>query len=127
MRALVPVDETNRRALRIWIAFLDRGLSNEEISGLLEGLFLSIRYFSRRIVASLAALPLPENTDDTFDDPYFEDVSAILHTMWDGMSLQGMMAPGLLSGDGMEVIMRRILNTIALRIQHYLSTNQVKA
>jgi AcrR family transcriptional regulator len=117
IRAAAPVTGTTRDTIRIWIAFLDRGLSNPQIARLMARVWDDGRFFSRRMVASLAHLPLPQAVDDKLDDPFLEESAAILHVMWDGMSMQGVMSPDVMTPDEIDSLARRIVGTIAERIQ----------
>jgi AcrR family transcriptional regulator len=125
LHALTPINETNRITLRIWIAFLDRALYHQESANLLEQIFLHHRHYSRRMVAALGNISPPQEIEDVFDDPYLEDVAAILHTMWDGMSLQGMMAPKVMSSEGIEQVSSRLINTIIERVTQHLERKGV--
>lgn len=125
IRALIPVNDTNRNTLRIWTAFLDMGLSNPEIVQLMNRVWQNSRFFSRRIIASLAGLPAPEERDELLQDPFMEETAAVLHVMWDGMCLQGLMSPKMMSPESLEIVMSRVLNAISDRVQSHIDGNQL--
>jgi AcrR family transcriptional regulator len=118
--AIAPVNDETRKDLRIWIAFLDRGMTQDKISELMHYIWESDRHYSRCMVASLAGIPLPEQRDEVLDDPFMEDTAAVLHVMWDGISFQGLMAGTSLTPEVVERLTRRVLVTISERIQNHL-------
>jgi AcrR family transcriptional regulator len=118
---VAPVSDENLRDLRIWMAFLDRGLSQGDIGRLMEDIWKGGRYYSRRMVASIAGLPIPEDPNETLEDVFLEETTTVLHIMWDGVSFQGVMNAPRLPPDEIRRLSQRILNTIAERIQFHVA------
>lgn len=118
---VAPVTDENRRDLRIWMAFLDRGLSQGDIAHLMEEIWKGGRFYSRRMVASIAGLPLPGDPDEVLEDAFLEETTTVLHIMWDGVSFQGVMNSMRIPPDEIRRLSQRILNTIAERIQHHIA------
>jgi len=118
MMAVAPIDDERSSIIRIWIAFMDRGLSQPGIAALLERVWTEARYHSRRNVALLAGIPQPERITDHFDDPFLEETAAVLHVMWDGMTIQGVMSPKTMTPDEMQQVCRRVIGTIARRLNN---------
>lgn len=119
---VAPVNEDNREDLRIWMAFLDRGLTQGGLTQLMEDIWKGGRFFSRRMVASLAGLPPPDDPDDVLEDPFLDEASTVLHVMWDGLAFQGVMNGDRIPPDEIRRLAQRILNTIAERIQHHIAS-----
>lgn len=112
-----PVNDETRRDIRIWLAFVDRGLSREHVAGLMDEIWQGGRFYARRMVAGIGGLPLPTDPDVLLDDPFLEETAAILHVMWNGIAFQGTMAPDRLDPDEICRLARRVLNTIAQRVK----------
>lgn len=112
-----PVNDETQREIRVWLAFVDRGLSRENVAGLMDEVWQGGRFYARRMVAGIAGLPLPTDRDDLLDDPFLEETAAVLHVLWNGIAFQGTMAPGHLDPDEICRLARRVLNTISQRIQ----------
>lgn len=111
-----PVTDDTRQDIRIWMAFVDRGLAREHVAELMEEVWQGGRFYSRRMVAAMARLPLPEHIEETLEDPFLEETAAILHVLWNGISFQGIMAPDRLNADEICRLTRRVLTTISIRI-----------
>jgi AcrR family transcriptional regulator len=120
VKAVAPVDDDARNDMRIWMSFLEQGLSDERTAAIMDRVWSGGRYFSRRIVASLAGLPLPEEIDEMLEDPFMNETATVLHVMWDGVSFQGLMSGVNLTPDETDRLIRRVLNTINDRIQNHL-------
>lgn len=120
-----PVTDDSRRDIRIWLAFVDRGLSHENIAGLMNEIFEGGRYNSRRMVALMAGLPIPADNEEMLDDPFLEETAAVLHVMWNGISFQGLMANGRLSDEEICRLAQRVLNTISERVRIHQSHPQL--
>ena len=112
-----PINDENRRDIRIWLAFVDRGLSREHVAGLMDEAWIGGRFYSRRMVAAMAGLPLPMAPEETLDDPFLEETAAILHVMWNGLSFQGIVAAHPLNPGEIAHLVRRVLTTILERVQ----------
>jgi len=115
--AVTPIDEPRSSIIRIWVAFMDRGLSQPGVAALLERVWTEARYHSRRNVALLAGIPLPEAISDQLEDPFLEETAAVLHVMWDGMTIQGLMSPTTMTPDELQRVCRRVVGTIARRLR----------
>lgn len=120
-----PVNDASRRDIRIWLAFVDRGLSRENIATLMNDIFEGGRFHSRRMVALMADIPIPEEPGVALEDPFLEETAAVLHVMWNGVSLQGLMANGGLSDEEMCRLAQRVLNTISHRVHLHQSHPQL--
>lgn len=120
-----PVNEETQRDIRIWMAFVDRGLSREHVAELMEEVWKGGRFYSRRMISALAGVPLPSDLDTPLDDPFLEETAAVLHVMWNGISFQGIMAPDRLDPDEICRLTRRVLNTISQRVQLHRTEPQV--
>lgn len=121
----VPVNEENRRDIRIWMAFVDRGLSREHVAELMDEIWAGGRYYSRRMVAAMAGLPLPARIEEPLDDPFLEETATVLHVMWNGISFQGVMAGDRLGPDEIRRLARRVLTTISERVRLHQSHPQL--
>ena len=73
--------------------------------------------FSVALVAGSVSL-LADSVD------FLEDTAAILHVLWNGISFQGIMAPDRLDSDEICRLTRRVLNTIATRVQTHLASRR---
>lgn len=120
-----PVTDDSRRDIRIWLAFVDRGLSRENIASLMNEIFEGGRFQARRMVALMAGIPIPDEPGVPLDDPFLEETAAVLHVMWNGVSLQGLMADGGLSDEEMCRLAQRVLNTISQRVHLHQSHPQL--
>lgn len=116
MMAVAPIDEDRASYIRIWIAYMDRGLSQPEIAALMKRVWTEARFHSRRNVAILAGMPPPEEPTEQFDDPFLEETAAVLHVMWDGMNVQGVMSPTTMTPDELQRVCRRVVGTISRRL-----------
>lgn len=123
--AIAPVNEVNRNDLRIWLAFVDRGLSQQRIAALMDFVWKTDRFNSRRMVAAIAGLPLPEDIDEPLEDTFLEETASVLQIMWDGICFQGILAQHRLSPEEVRRLAQRITNTIAERIEHHVSGSSV--
>jgi AcrR family transcriptional regulator len=119
-----PVNDETRRDIRIWMAFVDRGLAREQVAELMDEVWLGGRHFSRRMVAAMAGLPLPTDMEAPLEDSYLEETSAVLHVLWNGISFQGIMAPDRLDATEICRLTRRILTTISQRIAAHQASHQ---
>lgn len=119
--AIAPVNEVNRNELRIWLAFVDRGLSQERIASQMDFIWETDRYNSRRIIAAIAGLPLPTDLDQPLEDPFLEDTASVLQIMWDGICFQGILAQHRLSPEDIRRLAQRVLNTISQRVISHMS------
>lgn len=119
--AIAPINETNRNELRIWLAFTDRALTQQPIAELMDLVWRSDRFNSRRMVAAIAGLPLPEDIDEPLADTFLEDTASVLQIMWDGICFQGILAQHRLSPDDIRRLAQRVLSTISERISHHMS------
>jgi hypothetical protein len=72
----------------------------------------------------MAGLPLPATIEEELEDDFLEDTAAILHVLWNGISFQGIMAPDRLDSDEICRLTRRVLNTIATRVQTHLASRR---
>lgn len=124
VNAVAPVNEQNRQDLRIWMAFVDRGLAKTHIQELMADIWRSGRHFSRRMVASMAGIPLPEDFDHVLDDPFLEETAIVLHIMWDGVNFQGVMSEPNLPPENVHRLVRRILLTISDRVALHLESDR---
>lgn len=120
-----PVNDDSRRDIRIWLAFVDRGLSRENIAARMNEIYEGGRFNSRRMVALMAGIPIPEEPSMALDDPFLEETANVLHVMWNGVSLQGLMANGGLSDEEICRLAQRVLNTIAERVRIHQSHPQL--
>lgn len=120
VKAVAPIDDDTRKDMRIWMAFLERGLSDARTAAIMERVWSGGRFYSRRMVAMLAGIPLPETLDETLDDPFMEETATVLHVMWDGVSFQGLMSGSSLTPEESDRLIRRVLNTISERIQNHM-------
>lgn len=119
--AIAPVNDVNRNELRIWLAFTDRGLSQRSIAELMDFVWKTDRFNSRRMVASIAGLPVPEDIDEPLDDAYLEDTASVLQIMWDGICFQGIIAQHRLSPEAIRRLAQRVLNTISARVAVHMA------
>lgn len=120
-----PVDDENRHDIRMWLAFVDRGLSRERISDLMDEVWKGGRFQSRRMVAAMASLPLPTDMETALEDPFLEETATVLHVMWNGISFQGIMAADRLGPDEICRLTRRVLTTISQRVRLHQSHSQL--
>lgn len=120
-----PVTDEGRRDIRVWLAFVDRGLLRENIAAIMNEVFEGGRFNARRMVALMAGIPLPVQVDELLEDPFLEETAAVLHVMWNGIAFQGQMANGRLSDDDICRLAQRILNTISERINIHQSHPQL--
>lgn len=119
-----PVTDETRSDIRIWMAFVDRGLAREHVAELMDEVWKGGRFWSRRMVAAMAGIPLPDEEETPLGDSYLEETAAVLHVLWNGISFQGVMAPDRLTPDEICRLVRRVLNTISERIElHQSSTS----
>lgn len=115
-----PILDDTRRDIRIWLAFVDRGLSRDHIAELMDEVWTGGRFYARRMVAAIAGIPLPDDPNTPLADPFLEETAAILHVMWNGVSFQGLMAPDRLPPDEIARLTRRLLNSINARVRLHL-------
>lgn len=120
-----PIHDDSRRDIHVWLAFIDRGLSRENIASLVNEVFERGRFNSRRMVALMAAIPLPTNVNEMLEDPFLEETAAVLQVMWNGISVQGQMANRRMSGDDICALAQRVLDTIAERVRIHQSRPQL--
>jgi AcrR family transcriptional regulator len=119
-----PVNDATRRDIRIWLAFVDRGFAREHVAELMDEVWMGGRFYSRRMVAAMAGVPLPDDLNETLADPILEDAAAILHLLWNGISFQGIMAPDRLDAEEIGRLTRHVVSTICDRVQVYLASRQ---
>lgn len=116
MMAVAPIDAERASYIRIWIAYMDRGLSHPGIAALMKRVWTEARFHSRRNVAILAGMPPPEEMTEQFEDPFLEETAAVLHVMWDGLTIQGVMSPTTMTPEELQRVCRRVVGTIARRL-----------
>lgn len=119
-----PVSDETRHDIRIWMAFVDRGLAQENVAELMDEVWTGGRYYARRMVAAMAGLPFPTTLEEDLGDAFLEETAAILHVLWNGISFQGIMAPDRLDADEICRLTRRVLSTISIRVQTHLASRQ---
>jgi AcrR family transcriptional regulator len=120
-----PIAEDTKRDIRIWLAFVDRGLSRDHIAELMDEIWQGGRYFSRRMVAAMADISMPSEMGVPLDDPFLEETATVLHVMWNGIAFQGIMAADRLGPDEICRLTRRVLNTISQRLRVHQSHPQL--
>ncbi len=120
-----PIDDETRGDIRIWLAFVDRGLSRANIAQLMDEVQEGGRFHSRRMVALMAGIPVPEEVGIPLEDQFLEETAAVLQVMWNGVSLQGLLAHGALSDDDLCRLAQRVLNTISQRVRIHQSHPQL--
>ena len=121
----MPINDDTRRDIRIWMAFVDRGLAREHVAELMDKVWEGGRFYSRRMVAAMARLPLPTEIDEPLDDAFLEETATVLHVMWNGISFQGIMAPDRLHPEEICRLTNRVLNTISERVRIHQSHPQM--
>jgi hypothetical protein len=119
------VTEDTKRDIRIWLAFVDRGLSRDHVAELMDEIWQGGRFFSRRMVAAMADIPMPSEMGVPLDDPFLEETATVLHVMWNGIAFQGIMAADRLGPDEICRLTRRVLNTISQRLRVHQSHPQL--
>jgi len=119
--AIAPINEVNHNELRIWLAFVDRGLSQTKIAAQMDFVWRSDRHNSRRMVAAIAGIPLPADIDQPLEDPFLEETASVLHIMWDGVCFQGIVAQKRLFPEDVRRLAERVMTTISERIVHHMS------
>lgn len=120
-----PVNDDTRRDIRIWMAFVDRGLAREHVAELMDEVWKGGRHYSRRMVAAMAGIPLPEAMEEPLDDAFLEETAAVLHVMWNGIAFQGIMAPDRLDCDEICRLTRRVLVNVSQRITSHRASPHV--
>jgi AcrR family transcriptional regulator len=120
-----PISEDTKRDIRIWLAFVDRGLSRDHVAELMDEIWQGGRFFSRRMVAAMAGIPMPSEMGVPLDDPFLEETATVLHVMWNGIAFQGIMAADRLGPDEICRLTRRVLNTISQRLRVHQSHPQL--
>lgn len=112
MAQLLPLDAQREVEVRVWLALLGRASRDPSLARLRLDAWHAERYLCRVAVCDLAGTTGPSEPAQLLDPPA-ESLAARLHTIVDGLTLQGATVPEVVGPAELEAALRAHLDDLA--------------